>query len=389
MDFTDFTAGQDDDGRRLDRILRRLMRTDGLSGLYRAVRKGLVRVNGGRASPEQRIRAGDRITAASFLVPAGETAPRRFPYEILFRNGHLLIVNKPYDRTVHGFQDSLDRAAAAFYSLEAGAERSLSFAPGPLHRLDRKTTGALVFSWSLKGAQWFSRSLAAGAIRKTYLGIAEGHLPEKTRWEDKIARGEPFQDGGQGASARQDGGGKPHSGAAPSEGGRRGFFRTVAVKGAGAEASAAADSESAAAADAARNPAEARIPAPRADGDGRGLLRASTCAEPVAYGTDGDTEYTLVRYQIGTGRKHQIRAQSAAHGFPLLGDTAYGGRVLSAPQDFFLHALSLAFPADNPVGLPPIVTAPLPEAFSAFLRRTLDGGTLLNEDMKFIIGERL
>ena len=41
---------------------------------------------------------------------------------------------------------------------------------------------------------------------------------------------------------------------------------------------------------------------------------------------DAGKEVTLVKFEIPTGRKHQIRAQSAFHGFPLLGDRAYGGR---------------------------------------------------------------
>lgn len=34
---------------------------------------------------------------------------------------------------------------------------------------------------------------------------------------------------------------------------------------------------------------------------------------------------TLAEFQLDTGRSHQIRVQSAAMGFPLVGDTKYGG----------------------------------------------------------------
>ena len=50
MDFTEFSAGADDDGRRLDRIIRRFIATEQLSGIYKAIRKGLVKVNGRKAS---------------------------------------------------------------------------------------------------------------------------------------------------------------------------------------------------------------------------------------------------------------------------------------------------------------------------------------------------
>ena len=107
MDFTEFSAGADDDGRRLDRIIRRFIATEQLSGIYKAIRKGLVKVNGRKASAEQHIHEKDIITIASFLLKqedsgTAEAAPYTFPYEILFHNEHILIINKPYGTTVHG-----------------------------------------------------------------------------------------------------------------------------------------------------------------------------------------------------------------------------------------------------------------------------------------------
>ena len=75
MDFTEFSAGADDDGRRLDRIIRRFIATEQLSGIYKAIRKGLVKVNGRKASAEQHIREKDIITIASFLLNREDSAP--------------------------------------------------------------------------------------------------------------------------------------------------------------------------------------------------------------------------------------------------------------------------------------------------------------------------
>ena len=94
---------------------------------------------------------------------------------------------------------------------------------------------------------------------------------------------------------------------------------------------------------------------------------AVTNAVPVQYGSYKGKPVTLVKYVIETGRTHQIRSQSALHGIPLAGDTAYGGFPLPCNQKLFLHALSLKIPADNPVGLPPEITAPVPPEFKTFL----------------------
>ena len=93
--------------------------------------------------------------------------------------------------------------------------------------------------------------------------------------------------------------------------------------------------------------------------------RAITKAKPLCRASYKGRSVTLAEYEIETGRMHQIRAQSSFHGFPLLGDTAYGGSRIDEVQDFFLHAYEVHI-GENPVGLPPVITSTLPHAFESF-----------------------
>jgi 23S rRNA pseudouridine955/2504/2580 synthase len=65
---------------------------------------------------------------------------------------------------------------------------SLSFKPGPLHRLDKPTSGIIVFSTSLAGARSFSALLRSRRIRKTYLALLDGVLDRDETWEDTLVR---------------------------------------------------------------------------------------------------------------------------------------------------------------------------------------------------------
>jgi 23S rRNA pseudouridine955/2504/2580 synthase len=65
---------------------------------------------------------------------------------------------------------------------------SLSFKPGPLHRLDKPTSGIIVFSTSLEGARNFSALLRSRKIRKTYLALLDGLLDRDETWEDALVR---------------------------------------------------------------------------------------------------------------------------------------------------------------------------------------------------------
>ncbi len=316
MEYKEFTAGPDDEGRRLDRILRRLMEGAGIN-IFAALRKNLIRVNGNKAKAESKLISGDRIQVAAFLLEQRDsdtksldqkpnsplsTAPCPRVPGILFRNEHLLILNKPYGIPVQpsaGIKDSLSVLVESEYKTVRHSTESLSFRPGPLHRLDRYTTGVLVFSQSIQGARWFSEAIASHLVTKNYIAVCTGRLEGQESWEDPVLAEEQASGG----------------------------FHKVRIA--------------------------------------QGGLTAITKATPLSYGKWRGMDLTLASYLILTGRKHQIRVQSAHHGHPLVGDSAYGGPVFPG-REYFLHAYSLNFPKDNPLGLPETVRAPLSFSIEQF-----------------------
>lgn len=343
MEFTVCTAGKDDEGKRLDRVLKAIV--DGRAApdskassinIFQALRKKLIRLNGNKAEPSARVQEGDTIEIAGFLLqpsPAGTSLPSQPPapdtprlvrsgtrLEVLFQNNDIRFINKAAGISVQpsaGCGTSISQIVRAEWEAE-GPHGSLSFIPAPLHRLDRHTSGVLAISRSARGAAWFSRAIQERTVRKFYLGICTGRLEEDELWEDRLTAGE-------------------------AGGGRGTGFHTV------------------------------QRAAATGDGDTAGGNLARTRVHPVSSGRRGQDDLTLVQYELLTGRKHQIRAQSALHGHPLYGDTAYGGKPCGgtgsgAPGGlFFLHAVRMEFPADNPLALPPCIEAPLPQAFAAFI----------------------
>lgn len=87
------------------------------------------------------------------------------------------------------------------------------------------------------------------------------------------------------------------------------------------------------------------------DEESEGSKRIETAFAPLAVGEDG---VTLLDVRLITGRTHQIRAQLAAIGHPIVGDTKYGstGTRRKEPRQM-LHAWKLRFPLDDemPPGL--------------------------------------
>jgi 23S rRNA pseudouridine955/2504/2580 synthase len=298
MNFRQFTAGPDDNGRRLDTVIRRLTQTGSLSNIYAAFRKGLIKVNGKKAAPETRVNSGDCLVLADFLVDGGlqsaTDAPMHFSViaekeiEVIFLNDDLRIINKPYGVPVQSTTTSM---GITDYCKQFSPPVSLSFTPAPLHRLDKQTTGVLVCSASLEGARWFSTCLLNHKIQKRYIGLAEGLLDNPEDWEDLL------------------------------------------------------------------------------DEDGFPPKIAKTQVMPLSQGSYLGKPVTLAEYEIATGRKHQIRAQSVIHGHPLLGDTRYGGARIDEEQEFYLHAWKMGFPPERPSGMPGYITAPISAAYKKILEK--------------------
>jgi 23S rRNA pseudouridine955/2504/2580 synthase len=183
----EFKTGKNDLGRRLDKVLRKKLEDHSLALIHRLLRQKHILVNGRPQNAQYRISEGDNI-----VIPTRHSEKNKIKSminpgqpEILLLTKDLIAVNKPAGMEIHG-TDSLDTMVN--YYLTDKVEPSLSFKPGPLHRLDKPTSGAVVFSVSIEGAKLFSRLLRERKVKKTYLAILEGEIKKVVKWQDELVR---------------------------------------------------------------------------------------------------------------------------------------------------------------------------------------------------------
>ena len=92
---------------------------------------------------------------------------------ILFIDGEAIVINKPAGLPV-------DRPRAGGPSVETRAgELTLGFArpPTPMHRLDRDTSGCLLFARNPKARARFQQAFESGVVEKTYIAVVDGETP--------------------------------------------------------------------------------------------------------------------------------------------------------------------------------------------------------------------
>jgi tRNA pseudouridine65 synthase len=104
--------------------------------------------------------------------------------DLLFLDAHVVVANKPSGLLVHRGLDR-DDDVALFRVRDAVGQHV-----HPLHRLDRGTSGALVFARSREVAAALARAFEEGRVDKRYLALVRGVAPASGVVDHPIPRGE-------------------------------------------------------------------------------------------------------------------------------------------------------------------------------------------------------
>lgn len=200
-----------------------------------------------------RVRAGQTIVLQR---PAPVEPPVVMDYGVIHEDADLLVIDKPAGLPVHPSARYHRHTLTALMRQRIGPEHGWEMA----HRLDRETSGVMVFGRRRASASVLKRAFQDRLVAKEYLALVHGRMDGAVRIDIPI-------------------------GLCPGS--------KVRVK-----------------------------MGPRARAQGG--MAAVTEAEPLAYGAFDDAEITLVRLRPRTGRQHQLRVHLAEIGHGILGDKLYG-----------------------------------------------------------------
>lgn len=171
---------EDRGGQRLDNFLLGQLKGAPRSLVYKLVRSGQVRVNGGRAKAERKLEAGDEVRIPPVnLVEAGDKAPppasflERMEQAIVFEDARLLVLNKPTGVASHGGSGISHGAIETMRALRPHQNLEL------VHRLDRDTSGLLIMAKKRSALTELQALMREdGGIEKRYLTLLVGRMPD-------------------------------------------------------------------------------------------------------------------------------------------------------------------------------------------------------------------
>lgn len=221
-------------------------------------------------------------------------------FPIIFEDDYFVAINKPNGILVHRTKISED----VVFVLQL-LRKQLGYRIFPVHRLDRPTSGVLIFGKNPDAASRLSELLRSRNIEKKYLAVVRGYVPESLIIDSPLRH--PDREELQEAKTE--------------------FWK----------------------------------------------LAQSEC--PFAISRYPSSRYSLVRIQLHTGRRHQIRRHFAHLRHPVIGDKRYGDckhnkyfREILDLSTLLLHASDTSFihPFTN---MECVIRADFPETFSAALER--------------------
>ena len=244
------------------------------------------------------LKAGDIVTVSSGRGNSQLTHPK---LRIVYEDDDLIVVNKqPGLLTVAATPGSSETTA---YSILRAYVKKQNARAGiyVVHRLDRETSGLLVFARSEELQHYMRQYWRELVTERTYIALTEGVLSPRegkiTTWltEDKrnaVVYSSPVDDGGDIAITN---------------------YKTLKTT--------------------------TTPPHPSPQGRESGSRHFSSLE-----GRSGGVTYSLVELHLETGRTNQIRVHLASKGCPVVGDRKYGHGNESSPIDrLCLHAKVLAF----------------------------------------------
>lgn len=273
--------GLNEAGQRLDKFLRKLLKDVPLSAIFKALRKGDIRVNGSKQKEKYSLVEGDIVTIKYIKSDIKKEKKKNFiqvdssKIKVVYEDENMVLVEKWPGVLVHADKKDSEPTlndyvlSHLFKKGDYIPENEVTFTPAPCNRLDRNTSGIVFFGKNFEALKMLNEVIRDRKVKKYYCALVKGKI--------KDGKYEAFITKDEGANKSQV------------------FYDN--------------------------KPNTKKI-----------AMEVSTLE------TNG--AYSLLEIELITGRSHQLRAHLSFLGNPIIGDSKYGNKELNS---FFNNKFGLNY----------------------------------------------
>ena len=206
----EFIIQKNEENQRFDKYLKKLLPNATTSFLYKMMRKKNIVINKKKVEGNEKLKAGDVVsiflsdeTFEKFHVNLEELKKEYDALKSLGLNGikvvyednEMIVADKPYNMLSQKASDK-DLSANEYllgYMIKKGElsfEEYQTFRPSVVNRLDRNTTGLLLFGKTLNALQQLGEGIRERTIEKYYRAVVAGELKEELELKGYLLKDE-------------------------------------------------------------------------------------------------------------------------------------------------------------------------------------------------------
>ena len=180
--------GPNEAGQRLDKFLRKLLKDVPLSAIFKALRKKDIRVNGKKQNEKYFLEEGD-IVEIKYIQSKKEDKTKKFMkvdpkrMKVCFEDENIVVVEKWPGILVHSDTSDNKEATLTDYVLcylndkgDYVPENEVTFTPAACNRLDRNTSGMIMFGKTFEGVKCVNEAIREDEVKKYYYTLAKGKV---------------------------------------------------------------------------------------------------------------------------------------------------------------------------------------------------------------------
>lgn len=177
--------GTNEAGQRLDKFLRKLLKDVPLSKIFKAIRKGEVKINGKKSKQNYVLCEDDILTYRDIKTNLEKKQIKKIDssfLKITYEDENMLIVEKWPGVLVHSDKKDGEDTLTDYvlsYLFDKGdycPEKEVTFTPAPCNRLDRNTSGVVIYGKNFESLKLLNELIRERHIKKYYLSLVKGKI---------------------------------------------------------------------------------------------------------------------------------------------------------------------------------------------------------------------
>ncbi len=164
---------------RLDKFLRTIGVKLSRSRINLLIKNGKILVNNKIPKPSYKVKCGDTIIVDYERLTSNDIKAEDIPLNIIYEDDDIIVINKQENIVVHparGNREGTMVNALLHHTKISGGDKSR---PGVIHRLDKNTTGVMVFAKNDESLTTLSKQIEKRTMKRTYLALVWGSIMRK------------------------------------------------------------------------------------------------------------------------------------------------------------------------------------------------------------------